>query len=76
MKYDQKDDPVVSDAIKQLKESNGVSRGQFKNQLGMNLQDGLLCRGRKIVVPTSMRQEVMTLVHSEGHPGIDKTDLD
>ena len=46
MKYDQKDE-VVSDAIKQLKESNGVSRGQFKNQLGMNLRDGLLCRGRK-----------------------------
>ena len=39
----------------------------------MGVRDGLLCRGRKIIVPTNLKQEIMTLVHSEAHIGVDKT---
>ena len=63
MKHGQNDDPTMSAAIKQLNEFGVINHGQFRNQLGMNVRDGLLCRGRKIVVPYSLRQEVITIVH-------------
>ena len=73
MRQRQREDPVISSAVSQLEVSGKIIQGQFKNQLGMALRSGLLCRGRKIVVPCSLKQEIMTHVHREGHPGIDKT---
>ena len=69
----QKHNPATSSAINQLKSSGGITEGQFKNQLGVNLTEGLLCRGRKVIVPSEMKNEILTLVHNEGHLGIDKT---
>ena len=73
MRQRQVDDPITSSAISQLEASRKIIHGQFKNQLSMALRDGLLCRGRKIVVPHSLKQEVINRIHREGHPGVDKT---
>ena len=51
MSDNQDDDPVIASAIKQLTQSAEISQGQYKTQIRMNIRDGLLCRGRKIVVP-------------------------
>ena len=73
MRQRQVDDPLTSSAISQLEASGKIFHGQFRNQLGMVLRDGLLCRGRKIVVLHCMKQEVISRIHREGHPGVDKT---
>ena len=69
----QEDDTIVSSAISQLRHTNQITQGQFKNQVGMTIREGLLCRGSKVVIPKAMRQEAISLVHSMGHPGVDKT---
>ena len=47
----QGEDVITSSAINQLEDSNEITHGQFKDQLGMVMREGLLCRGRKVVVP-------------------------
>ena len=69
----QGEDVITSSAINQLEDSNEIIDGQFKDQLGMVMRESLLCRGRKVVVPGSMRQDIISLLHCEGHPGVDKT---
>ena len=39
----------------------------------MTVTNGLLCRGKKVVVPQKLKNEVISLVHNEGHLGIDNT---
>ena len=51
----QREDPLTYSAITQLESTGLVDEGQFKNQLGMILRDGLLCRGRQIVGSGSMK---------------------
>ena len=69
----QGEDVITSSAINQLEDSNEITPGQYKDQLGMVMREGLLCRGRKVVVPGNMRQDIISLLHREGHPGVDKT---
>ena len=59
--------PATASAINQLLTKGGITEGQFKKQAGMILTGGLLCRGRKIVIPSELRQEIIALVHKEGH---------
>ena len=62
MRQRQVDDPLTSSAIRQLEASGKIVHGQFRNQLGMVLRDGLLCRGRKIVVVKTHHRYFLLLV--------------
>ena len=71
----QREDPTLASAILQLEETGRVDNGALKTQTGLKIVDRVLYRGRKIVVPHSMKEEIMGLVHNEGHFGSEKTAL-
>ena len=74
LKREQLGDDAISFAILQLQENNKISKGRFKRFNRMHLHNGILKRGDQIVVPCSMRNEVVQTIHnSSGHPGIDRT---
>ena len=72
-----KSDPVLQRVMEMLacnrftKEEDVRPYRSVANELSQT-QDGLLLRGRTIVVPSSLRLQVAQLAH-EGHQGIDKT---
>ena len=39
----------------------------------MHLRQGLLYRGSKLVVPNSVKREILTTVHNAAHPGVTRT---
>ena len=73
LKHNQGQDVVVSSAIKQLELIGRITQGLFKRQTGMNFAAGLLCRGKKIIVPNKMKDEIIAHKLNEGHFGTDKT---
>ena len=75
LKQAQEADGVVSTASNQIKEKGAISEGQFKKNFGMAITNGFICIGRKIVVPSAMKHEIIDRVHSEGHFGKEKTTL-
>ena len=70
---DQNSDPAISFAVQQLEQGGLILRGRFKSQRGMHLRQGLLYRGSKLVVPNSVKREILTMVHNAAHPGVTKT---
>ena len=50
-----------------------IGEGRFKNQSGTVNSDGLLFRGKQLVVPLTLKQEVLALVHNGSHLGMAKT---
>ena len=71
----QSNDTTVASAKKQLQESQRIDHGPFRKQAGMQIIGELLYRGKKVVVLRPMRDEIIGLVHNEGHFGVDKTTL-
>ena len=57
----------------QLSETGEVTAGQFKKVGDLHLRDYLVCKGTRIVVPNSLRSEIMGIAHSTGHFGREKT---
>ena len=51
MRLGQRSDPVISRAVNQLRDSGVETDGQLKSQRGLRVVDGLLLRGKCIVVP-------------------------
>ena len=71
----QREDNTLALAMNQLEETGRVDKGPVKTQAGLKIVEGILYRGRKIVVPHSMKERIVGLVHNEGHFGSDKTIL-
>ena len=63
----------IAFALEQLQKGMHIGEGRFKNQSGMVISDGLLYRGKQLVVPPTLKQEVLALVHNGSHLGIAKT---
>lgn len=63
----QRDDFAISSAKSQLEMMQKIDQGPFRSHSGMKILGALLYRGRKVIVPKSMREKIMHLVHSEGH---------
>ena len=57
----------------QLEYNGTLTQGQFKKQIGMNINNRLLCRGKRITVPHTMRMEIIALVHNHAHLGTENT---
>ena len=73
IKAGQREDSAITSSISHLQSGKQLDQGQFKRQVGMTVTNGLLCGGKKNVVPQKLKNEVISLVHNEGHLGIDNT---
>ena len=66
---EQAEDPVISKAMEQIRTNGRILSGQFKRYHQMKIDCGLLCRGPRIVVPKSCREDVLRAVHNSTHAG-------
>ena len=69
----QEEDTETREAIRQVQESGQVSSGSFSKLNNVQLSEGLLKKGRRIIVPESLQKTVVVAYHSQSHPGIDNT---
>ena len=66
----QRRDPVIWGALRQLRESGKVTSGQMKRVAGhLNERKGALFFEDRIVVPQTLRNDTLRLVHSRAHFG-------
>ena len=74
LKLEQALDDVVVFAITQLRENNEIRKGRCKRFNRMHLKDDILMRGEQIIIPTSMRFDIVDSVHrSMGYQGAERT---
>ena len=66
-------DKAIFLALDQLENGGVIHTGRFKRQHGMHVSEGLLYRGDQVVIPHRLRNEILTLIHNDSHPGIRKT---
>ena len=73
VRVEQANDAVISDAIRQLGDKGFVGKGQLKRYSSLMLREGLLCHEGAVVVPRSLREEILKLVHGQCHAGVHRT---
>ena len=74
VKKDQRDDPVVSQAIEQLTREGCVKTGQLKAvTTHLKLRNGLLYFSERFVVPKNTQGNTLTDVHAAVHFGKART---
>ena len=68
-------DPVTAGAISQIMENGYITHGQCKKFKGMRLRNGILFRQSRMVIPGSMADQVIDIIHSTGssHWGVQRT---
>lgn len=71
----QKKDSHMKNAMEQLGNSQTVSRGIYKGHSNLNLANGLLWKGTRILIPSSLQEKVMSEYHGQYHPGVENTIL-
>jgi hypothetical protein len=76
LKAEQIQDIAIRNAVGQISRSGKCTDGKFKSFDRMAVDDGLLVRGRRIVVPVSMQRDVIRQIHNAKHMGIDSTVAD
>ena len=59
----QKDDPAIRAVIDCIKSGDKVTKGPFRNYTNISLQDGLLCKGGRIVVPDSLAEDLLCQIY-------------
>ena len=69
----QKKDGELKDVFKQLKEKKKVRKGAFKNVSGLRVEDGLLMKFNRVVIPKTLTDQIITEYHGQYHNGIDNT---
>ena len=63
LKSGQASDPVTARAIEQLRKKGCISHGRFKKFKGMKLEEGILYRSRRVIIPASMSNRVIQTIH-------------
>ena len=66
-------DKATSLAMDQIEHGGRVNFGRFKRLRGMHVSDGLLYKGHQLVIPHELKNEILSLVHNDAHPGTKKT---
>ena len=64
---------ATSLALDQLEHGGVIHSDRFKRQRGIHLSEGLLYRGDQVVVPHRLKDEILTRIHNDSHPGTRKT---
>ena len=73
LRREQAADSAIATAIAQIRKNGCVSHGRFRKFGGMRLEEGILCRGRRVVLPISMSSQVMQTLHELSHWGVQRT---
>ena len=74
MQRQQKQDPVTSEALEQLRMKGRVRSGQLRDVAEhLNVTNGLLLFQDRVVVPSEAQDEVVRRVHAAGHFGQKRT---
>ena len=71
----QSENTEISNATKVLNEEKTVESGPFKNFANLSVQDNLLCKGSRIIVPHSITEQVIQEYHGQSHPGVENSIL-
>ena len=66
-------DPVTAGAISQIMEDGYITHGQCKKFKGMRQRNGILFRQSRMVIPGSMADRVIDIIHSSSHWGVQRT---
>ena len=73
IRREQFNDKTIDTARRQLESTNSIKRGRFKNYSQMFLQDGLVVKSGRIMVPNSLKYQVTRDYHDEDHWGVENT---
>ena len=73
LKKEQKKEKNIQIAIEQLERENNIKLGRYKNNKQMFMQDGLLTKSGRIVIPKSLQYQVTKDFHSIHHWGMTNT---
>ena len=69
MKTKQEKDSIIYNAISQVFDRGFVSQGKLKGQAGLCLKEGVLFRGKQLLVSKLMREEIISCAHDATHAG-------
>ena len=69
----QKEDTETSVAIKQCGENGCITTGRFSKLNNLLVDDSLLKKGKRIVVPRALQRKITVAYHSQSHPGAENT---
>ncbi len=73
LRLEQQKDPSINIAREQLEQNNNISLGRFKKYKQLCLQDGLVTKSGRIIVPASLRYQVTKDFHNLHHWGMTNT---
>ena len=69
----QKEDKALKFVMKKLQEEKKINKGPFRNIRFLHIEDGLLKRGERIVIPEKLQREVVDELHGQYHSGAENT---
>ena len=72
---EQRKDTEISSAVLQLQEAGRVSKGPWKNYVNLNVEQGVLYKGKRMIIPASLTEEIIREYHGQGHIGAENTYL-
>ncbi|XP_037563432.1 uncharacterized protein K02A2.6-like [Dermacentor silvarum] len=68
-------DPILSQVVKAVSQGEELVQQAYSHKAAeLNLQQGCLLWGSRVVIPQSLRSRVLQLLHA-GHPGVEKTKM-
>ncbi len=73
LREEQTHDSTIETARQQLLSENNIMQGRFKNFGQMFLQDGLVVKSGRILVPDSLKYQITRDFHETDHWGADNT---
>ena len=71
----QKNDETIQNAIDAIKGQLPLDSGPFKRYSNLNINNGLLCKGNRIMIPKAIAEQIIREYHGQQHPGVDNTTL-
>ena len=64
IKIAQREDPLISNALRQLNYKGFVSEGRLERQTNLRIEHDLLYRGHQVVAPKSLHQSILLSFHN------------
>ena len=71
----QKADAEIASTTSDLLTTGKVSKGSYKTYSNLNILNGLLCKGKRIIIPNNITDDIIGQYHGQSHMGIEKTTL-
>ena len=70
----QQDDKWVKKTVGRIKNGKKISKGPYKNTAHLMMNEmGLLCKGKRIVIPPNLQEKIIQDYHCSSHPGAEIT---